>query len=127
MSDTMNAWTYGHEGYPAALRQTTLPKPKSPSSTEIHVRVRAAAINPVDIQLMNLPVWPYLPTYFARADKGIAHDFSGIVEEAGSASGFKKGDEVGRRPARPLRMTNGMYRSLASSLQSQKALCRKWQ
>lgn len=95
MSKTMKAWTFGHEGYPAAIRQTTLPLPSSvPAPTEIHVRIHAAAINPVDIQLMNMPIWPYVPLYFAPADKGIAADFSGVVDAAGKDSGFKVGDEV---------------------------------
>lgn len=92
---TIKAWTYTHEGYPSALKLTNIPAPTtSPSPTELHVRVKAAAINPVDIQLMNLPIWPYVPASMSPPVKGIAEDFSGIVEAAGSDSGFKTGDEV---------------------------------
>ena len=90
----VKAWTYSHEGYPKALRSSTLPKPPAPGPTEIHVRVKAAAINPVDTQLMNIPLWPYLPTALVSAEKGIAEDFSGVVEAAGPESGFKPGDDV---------------------------------
>jgi NADPH:quinone reductase-like Zn-dependent oxidoreductase len=95
MASATKAWTYGHEGYPAAVRFSSLPAPTGPPGpTELRIRVRAAALNPVDIQLMNLPIWPYLPTYFAPAEKGIGDDFSGVVETAGHDSGFKAGDEV---------------------------------
>jgi len=95
MASAIKAWTFTHEGYPAALRLSSFPSPTGPPSpTELRIRVRAAALNPVDIQLMNLPIWPYLPTYFAPAEKGIAEDFSGVVETAGNDSGFKAGDEV---------------------------------
>jgi hypothetical protein len=90
----IRAWTFAHEGYPNALRRSTLTSPSIPAATEIHVRVKAAALNPVDIQLMNLPVWKYLPRSFVSSDKGIGEDFSGIVEAAGKNSGFNVGDEV---------------------------------
>ncbi|KAI4791658.1 GroES-like protein, partial [Aureobasidium sp. EXF-8845] len=79
----IRAWTFTHEGYPNALRRSTLTSPSIPAATEIHVRVKAAALNPVDIQLMNLPVWRYLPRSFVSSEKGIGEDFSGIVEAAG--------------------------------------------
>lgn len=43
---------------------------------------------------MNLPLLPYLPVFLSPAEKGIAEDFSGIVEAAGDETGFKPGDEV---------------------------------
>jgi len=90
----MKAWIYDHQGYPKALKTSTLPTPQAPGLTEIQVRVKAAAINPVDTQLMNIPLWPYLPTALVAAEKGIAEDFSGVVEAAGPESGYKAGDEV---------------------------------
>jgi NADPH:quinone reductase-like Zn-dependent oxidoreductase len=90
----IRAWTFTHEGYPKALRNTTLISPSIPAATEIHVRVKAAALNPVDIQLMNLPVWKYLSGSLVASDKGIGEDFSGVVEAAGKSSGFDVGDEV---------------------------------
>jgi NADPH:quinone reductase-like Zn-dependent oxidoreductase len=90
----IRAWTSTHERYPKALRRSTLTSPSIPAATEINVRVKAAALNPVDIQLMNLPVWKYLPGSIAPSDKGIGEDFSGIVEAAGKHSGFEPGDEV---------------------------------
>ena len=84
----IRAWTFTHEGYPKALRKSTLIPPPTPAATELHVRVKAAALNPVDIQLMNLPVWKYLPGSFGSSEKGIGEDFSGIVEAAGKNSGF---------------------------------------
>jgi NADPH:quinone reductase-like Zn-dependent oxidoreductase len=45
------------EGYPECLHRLALKAPSEPSPTELHVRVKATALNPVDIQLMNLAVW----------------------------------------------------------------------
>lgn len=93
--ESIQAWVFTHEGYPDALHRATLvPLPK-PASKELHVRVKAAALNPVDVQLMNLPVWRYLPGSWISPDKGIGEDFSGVVEAAGKHSGFDIGDEVG--------------------------------
>lgn len=90
----IRAWTFTYEGYPKALHRSTLMSPPAPAATEVHVRVKAVALNPVDIQLMNLPVWRYLPRSFVSSEKGIGEDFSGIVEAAGKSSGFDIGDEV---------------------------------
>jgi NADPH:quinone reductase-like Zn-dependent oxidoreductase len=48
----------------------------------------------VDIQLMSLPVWEYLPRSFVTFGMGIGEDFSGVVEAAGKNSGLDVGDEV---------------------------------
>ncbi|THX61024.1 GroES-like protein [Aureobasidium pullulans] len=94
MASAVKAWTFTHEGYPHAIHKSALPAPFRPSATELHVRVKAVALNPVDIQLMNLPIWKYLPKFVAPLEKGIAEDFSGIVESAGKDSGYEVGDEV---------------------------------
>ncbi|KAK8028940.1 hypothetical protein PG991_005996 [Apiospora marii] len=91
----MEAWTYTNGGYPAALQKTTIPPYKAPLKPEqLRVRVKAASLNPVDAQLMGNPLWPYIPAAVIRANKGVGEDFSGVVEEAGTSSGFKVGDEV---------------------------------
>jgi NADPH:quinone reductase-like Zn-dependent oxidoreductase len=61
------------------------------ADTEIQVQIRSAALNPVDIQLMNVPIWN-LPCM--GSPKGVGKDFSGSVLKAGKDSGFKQGDEV---------------------------------
>lgn len=94
MANAIKAWTYTHEGYSSALRLKDIPSPLKPSPTEIHVRVKAAAINPVDIQLMNFPLWAYLHASIIGPEKGIAEDFSGVVEAAGEDTEFRVGDEV---------------------------------
>ncbi|TKX26960.1 YIM1-1-like protein [Elsinoe australis] len=93
-TSTTKAWTFNHEGYPKALRLSSAPVKSTLSTTELRVRVKAAAINPVDIQLMNFPIWSYLPTFLAAPEHGLAADFSGVVEAAGESSGFKAGDEI---------------------------------
>ncbi|KAF2432379.1 NAD(P)-binding protein [Tothia fuscella] len=85
------AWTYTTPGYPQCLSQTTLSLPEILSTTELLVQVEAAAVNPVDIQLMNVPLWslPYL-----NYVKGVGCDFAGTVLKAGEESSFSVGDEV---------------------------------
>lgn len=95
MGGEIHAWTFTHGGYPKALQQSTLQadtKPLKPS--EIRVKTHAASINPVDAQLMGFPLWPYLPSFVVPSQKGVAEDFSGVVQEAGPDSGFRPGDEV---------------------------------
>lgn len=91
----MKAWTFTHGGYPEALQDSGLPFDVGPlKPTEMRIRVKAASINPVDVQLMGLPLWSYLPSFLITAQKGVGEDFSGVVEEAGTDCGFKTGTEV---------------------------------
>lgn len=64
-------WTFTLEGSPDALQRTTLAPLARPSSTELHIRVKAAALTSVDDQLMNPPVWEYLPSPWVPPEKGI--------------------------------------------------------
>ncbi|KAK2614770.1 hypothetical protein N8I77_001572 [Diaporthe amygdali] len=95
MAEAVKAWTFTQGGYPEALQQSSLPGDTGPlKSSEIRVRAHAASINPVDVQLMGLPLWPYLPSFIVAPEKGVGEDFSGVVQDAGKDSGFKPGDEV---------------------------------
>ncbi|KAL1652350.1 hypothetical protein SLS58_000477 [Diplodia intermedia] len=108
---TIRAWVYTPGlGYPACVKQTLLPAPvPTPpptitstggglvAPTHLLVRVRAAALNPVDIQLMNLPLPSLLPSSllsFLFPDRGFGADFAGTVIAAGRDSGFADGDDV---------------------------------
>ncbi|KAL2213030.1 NAD(P)-binding protein [Sarocladium strictum] len=94
MPSEIDAWTYGPGGYPAALNRTKIQFSDAPlRPTEVLIRVKAAALNPVDIQLMNYPILPSLPSWLVPV-KGVGEDFAGIIEQAGNESGFKPGDEV---------------------------------
>lgn len=89
------AWTFTHGGFPKALQQSTLPPDATPlKPTQIRVQTKAASINPVDAQMMAFPLWPYIPSFIVPSHKGVGEDFAGVVTEAGSNAGFKKGDEV---------------------------------
>jgi NADPH:quinone reductase-like Zn-dependent oxidoreductase len=85
------AYTYTTPGYPSCITLTSLPAIQTLSPTQIQVRVHAAALNPVDIQLMNVSLFS-LP--LLNGTKGIGGDFSGTVLKAGAESGFKENDEV---------------------------------
>src|SRR5690348_6053440 len=81
-----------HEfGGPGKLQFEEVPKP-SINADDVLVKVMASGVNPVDWKIrkgyMN-HVLPFIPGW----------DFSGLVEEVGSAvKEFKKGDEVYGRP-----------------------------
>jgi NADPH:quinone reductase-like Zn-dependent oxidoreductase len=63
-----------------------------PAANELLVKVKAAAINPVDIQLWGNPVIGWLA---GKKEKGIGRDYSGAVVGVGSGvKGWEVGDEV---------------------------------
>jgi NADPH:quinone reductase-like Zn-dependent oxidoreductase len=86
------AWTYTG-GYPGTLHQTTIHPSKTAQDSHVLIKIHAAALNPVDIQLMNLPShkYPWSPTY--DTEKGTGCDFAGTVLSSGS-TGFSTGDEI---------------------------------
>jgi reticulon-4-interacting protein 1, mitochondrial len=86
------AWSYSIPGYPSCLSLNPIDLPHPPKENGIHIRVQAAALNPVDVQLMNLPIW-YIPGL--RYQKGTGGDFSGEVLAVGSAvTKWKLGGQV---------------------------------
>lgn len=95
-SETMQANVYRCYGPPDVIALETVAKPE-PGDTGVLVRVRAAAVNPLD--------WHYLrgSPYVMRLMSGIGRpndtrlgvDFAGVVEEVGSeVTRFRPGDAV---------------------------------
>jgi NADPH:quinone reductase-like Zn-dependent oxidoreductase len=62
-----------------------------PGPNHLLVQVKAAALNPVDIQMMNLPIFS-IPGL--NGSKIVGKDFAGVVLDAAPGTGFNKGDEV---------------------------------
>ncbi|GAB7359863.1 hypothetical protein MBLNU230_g7391t1 [Neophaeotheca triangularis] len=93
----VKGWTYT-AGYPGSLQMNTVHPPianeiKSLGTTpHMLVQIHAAALNPVDIQMMNLPQWR-LPVAGFNAPKTTGCDFSGTIE-AGGRTMFIQKDEV---------------------------------
>ena len=86
------AWSYSTPGYPSCLSLNPIDLPHPPKANVIHIRVQAAALNPADIQVMNLPIW-HIPGL--RYQKGTGADFAGEVIAVGSAvKRWKPGDQV---------------------------------
>ena len=92
----MRAVVYCEYGPPEVLRVANVEKPV-PGDGQVLVRVRAAAINPLE--------WHYMrgTPYIARTDMGLrvprttrlGVDYSGVVEEVGpNVTEFQPGDEV---------------------------------
>ncbi|KAK7537371.1 uncharacterized protein J3D65DRAFT_378226 [Phyllosticta citribraziliensis] len=116
----IHAWTHTTGPYPECLTLTTLPAPHLPppppgeKGTHLLIRTTAAALNPVDIQLMNFPLftpsllpfplssllttWPTSALWslnpLASRVKGVGADFAGEVVAAHAGSGFSVGDRV---------------------------------
>jgi len=95
-SNSMKGVVYCDYGSPAVLKLEDVEKPV-PTDSEVLVRVRAAAINPLD--------WHYMrgTPYIGRIAMGLRKpkvtrlgvDFAGVVESVGrSVTQFKPGDEV---------------------------------
>ena len=93
-STQCKAWTFT-SGYPSSLRLSSITPPSKNEVKPNHilVQIKAAALNPVDIQIMNLFVFG-IPLPMLTAEKTICSDFSGTVIQGGEGSGFSEGDEV---------------------------------
>jgi reticulon-4-interacting protein 1, mitochondrial len=88
---SVKSWIHTVAGYPETLQHSTTEVPSTTFPGHILVRVHAAALNPVDIQLMNIPL-NSLP--LLNKPKIAGRDFSGTVIAAASDTGFSRGDEV---------------------------------
>ncbi|MFE0103300.1 NADP-dependent oxidoreductase [Streptomyces sp. NPDC059009] len=82
-------------GGPEVLEVVEAERPK-PLSGEVLVRVRASAVNPVDVAV-RAGAFPLL----GEPPFGVGWDISGVVEEAGPGARFKVGDEVYGMPFFP--------------------------
>lgn len=94
---TVKSWVHTTTSYPATLQLTNTLIPPTPSPHHLLIHIHATSLNPVDIQLMNFPLFnlPYLSN-----PKHLARDFSGTIlsvsPEIASDTTYslKKGDEV---------------------------------
>lgn len=95
-ANPMKAWVYCDYGTPKVLAIKNIERP-TPSDSQVLIRVRAAALNPMD--------WHYVrgTPYIMRLESGMRKpkvtrlgvDFAGTVETVGrSVTRFKVGDDV---------------------------------
>ncbi|KAF2724432.1 alcohol dehydrogenase [Polychaeton citri CBS 116435] len=110
----VRAWTYTHSGYPQSLQFSTVSAPtlEDVNPNHILVKIHAAALNPVDIQMMNLPIWS-IPVHTFNGPKVSSSDFSGTVLAAGQRTGFKQGDEVFGVTMSPFKECGGTLSEIA--------------
>ena len=87
----VKSWTYTTAGYPQTLKLSETKIPATPAPGHVLVQIRATALNPVDIQLMNVPL-NSLPGL--NGPKIPARDFSGTILAAAPDTEWEKGDEV---------------------------------
>jgi NADPH:quinone reductase-like Zn-dependent oxidoreductase len=92
----MQAIIYRRRGGPEALEHQDVPAPL-PAENEVLIRVRAAALNPLDWRVMRMPA--FVAALFGFSAKAGFYvpgvDVAGVVEAVGSAiTQFKPGDEV---------------------------------
>lgn len=92
----IQAWTFTTPGHPNCLSKTTLPAPKASElkPTQLLIRTYTTALNPVDVQIQNLPVFN-IPIWPLNVPKLTGCDFAGEVLATGNAvSDFKPGDHI---------------------------------
>lgn len=108
------AWTFTTGGYPSALRLSSITPPSKNEVKPKHVlvKIHSAALNPVDIQIMNLPIWS-IPLPMFTAEKTLCSDFSGTVIQGGEGSGFSEGDEVFGVALKPFNPCGGTLSEIA--------------
>jgi reticulon-4-interacting protein 1, mitochondrial len=87
----VKSWLYTTTLYPDTLKLGESTLPAAPKPNHVFIQVRAAALNPVDIQMMNLPL-NNIPGL--NGPKIPARDFSGTILAAADGTGFEQGDEV---------------------------------
>ncbi|CAF1104631.1 unnamed protein product [Adineta steineri] len=92
------AWVYYEQGpITQILQQTSIPIDTELGLNELIIEIKAAALNPVDIQIGNIPQWIANWILFTGINKPKvpAADFSGIIYKIGSnVTKYKIGDEV---------------------------------
>ncbi len=94
--DTMRAWVYRCYGGPEVLRLETVARPV-PTGNEVLVRVKAAAVNPLDWHYLRGTPYPMRlgSGLGAPTDIRVGVDFAGVVEAVGpEVRRFGPGDEV---------------------------------
>ncbi|EME81575.1 uncharacterized protein MYCFIDRAFT_78963 [Pseudocercospora fijiensis CIRAD86] len=96
-SNKVRAWTFTN-GYPSTLKLSSLPVPNETeilsSQKKLLVKIQTCALNPVDIQKMNMPKFSYPWVLGDKSEKPCVMDFCGTVLAAGSGTDFQKGDEI---------------------------------
>jgi len=86
----MKAAVYHRFGGPEVLEIVEVPQPKL-FADQVRIRIKAAALNPADLGFQAGAVDALVDSWFPVIP---GWDVAGIVAEAGSATGFKPGDEV---------------------------------
>ncbi|EUC39365.1 hypothetical protein COCCADRAFT_80522 [Bipolaris zeicola 26-R-13] len=92
LPESNTSLTYTTPCSPPHLTHTPVP---IPSPNEVLIKVHAAAINPVDIQVWSSPLLGWLT---GKKEKGIGRDYSGVIvavgEEVKKQGKWEAGDEV---------------------------------
>jgi NADPH:quinone reductase-like Zn-dependent oxidoreductase len=88
LPEVYNALRFTGLGENLEVTEKVLPRPLPPN--EVIVKVKAASINPVDIQL-----WRSGLLAVVSGDKGLGRDFSGTVVSVGKdVKGWAVGDDI---------------------------------
>ncbi|GJN92221.1 hypothetical protein Rhopal_005251-T1 [Rhodotorula paludigena] len=118
---SFRAWTHSSPPFPStlSLQQQTPPTPAHLQPHQILVEVHAAALNPVDVQFCNLPIFRLPALSYPR---GIGCDFAGVVLAKGKdVKDLEMGAQVMGVSMAPLADVNGGVLSEISVIDTTRA------
>ena len=93
----MRAWQAIGHGEPADVLRLREVDAGVPGPGDVRIRVAAAALNPIDLKLLQGDLRRILPLAFPRT---IGFDAAGVVDAVGEGAGFAPGDRVFVRASR---------------------------
>jgi NADPH:quinone reductase-like Zn-dependent oxidoreductase len=82
--------TFSEYGAPSVLKLSQVPAPE-PGAGQVRIRVRASAVNPIDVRIRSGMMHGVFPVKFPMVP---GQDVAGVVDKAGEGAGFAVGDEV---------------------------------
>jgi NADPH:quinone reductase-like Zn-dependent oxidoreductase len=91
---TVKAWSHSTPPFPSTLSCISISIPDQPlNPNDLLIEIYSASLNPVDVQLVNLPIFR-LPS-FKNSTRGLGKDFVGkLLAKGTNVKEYEIGDEL---------------------------------